>query len=198
MNKVVLDVETQRSFDEVGGRHMHLLGVSVVGIYQYPTEKYLTFEEKDIPNLDKMLQHVDLAIGFNLIGFDFPVLEPYLSFPLSKLHTLDIMQEIVKAAGHRVSLNSVAQATLGELKTGTGLEAIKLFRKEKMKELKKYCLDDVCLTKELYEYGLNHGEILFSSKAEQKENWNILHENRIIYWKWVQILTFMFFLICRV
>lgn len=169
MNKIVLDLETQRSFDEVGGRYMHLLGVSVVGIYHYPTEKYLVFEEKDIPKLDKMFQHVHIVIGFNLIGFDLPVLEPYLSFPLSKLQSLDIMQEIVKVAGHRVSLNSVAQATLGELKSGSGLEAIKLFRKGNMKELKRYCLDDVRLTKEVYEYGLRHGEILFSSKDGWKQ-----------------------------
>jgi len=32
MNRIVLDLETQKTFEEVGGRHMHLLKVSVVGI----------------------------------------------------------------------------------------------------------------------------------------------------------------------
>lgn len=164
MNKIVLDLETQKTFEEVGGRYMHLLKVSVVGIYHYPTEKYLTFEEKDILKLEEILKSVDLIIGFNIKRFDLPVLEPYLSFSTNKFHTLDIMQEIVKVTGHRVSLNSVAQATLGEVKSGTGLEAIELFREGRMKELKRYCLDDVRITKDLYEYGLRHGEILFSSR----------------------------------
>lgn len=164
MNKIVLDLETQRTFEEVGGRYMHLLKVSVAGIYHYPAQKYLVFEEKDILKLEKILKSVDLIVGFNVKKFDLPVLAPYLSFPTNKLRTLDIMQEIVKVTGHRVSLNSVAQATLGEVKSGTGLEAVVLFREGRMEELKGYCLDDVRITKEVYEYGLRHGEILFSSK----------------------------------
>lgn len=55
MNRIVLDVETQKTFEEVGGRHMHLLKVSVVGIYHYLKGKYMTFEEREIPYLEEIL-----------------------------------------------------------------------------------------------------------------------------------------------
>ena len=123
-NKIVLDLETQKSFDEVGGRKMHLLKISVVGVYSYLNDKYTTFEEREISELEKLLKSAGLIIGFNIKKFDLPVLEPYLSIPIHSLPVLDIMQEIVRVTGHRVSLNSVAQATLGKGKSGSGLDAI--------------------------------------------------------------------------
>ncbi|MEA1964880.1 MAG: ribonuclease H-like domain-containing protein [Candidatus Aerophobetes bacterium] len=169
-NKIVLDLETQKSFDEVGGRKMHLLGVSVVGVYSYFNDKYTTFEEKEMPELEKILKSVGLIIGFSIKRFDLPVLEPYLSIPIYSLPTLDIMKEIVRVTGHRVSLNSVAQATLGETKSGSGLEAIRFFREGKIGKLKRYCLDDVRITREIYEHGLRYREISFISKYNRSKH----------------------------
>ena len=42
-------------------------------------------------------------------------------------------------------------------------------------KLIKYCLDDVKITKELYEYGLNHGYILYTNAGKKEKiniNWN--------------------------
>lgn len=169
MNKIVLDLETQKTFEEVGGRQMHLLKISVVGIYHYAQDRYMTFEEKEIPGLEEILKSADLVIGFNIKRFDFLVLEPYLSVPARKLPALDIMEEITRVVGHRVSLDSVAQATLGRKKSGSGLEAVRLFREGKIEALKRYCLDDVKITKELYEYGQKHGELSFTSKYGSRQ-----------------------------
>ena len=163
-NKIVLDLETQKSFDEVGGRKMHLLKISVVGVYSYLNDKYTTFEEREISELEKLLKSAGLIIGFNIKKFDLPVLEPYLSIPIHSLPVLDIMQEIVRVTGHRVSLNSVAQATLGKGKSGSGLDAIRFYREGKMEKLKRYCLNDVQITKEIYDYGLKYGKLSFASK----------------------------------
>ena len=168
MNRIVLDLETQKTFEEVGGRHMHLLRVSVVGIYHYLKGKYMIFEEREISSLEEILGSVDLIVGFNVKRFDFLVLEPYLSISVRKLPALDIMEEITRVTGHRVSLDSVAQATLGVKKSGSGLEAVRLFREGRIEALKRYCLDDVRITKELYEYGQRHGELSFASKR----GWN--------------------------
>lgn len=178
INKIVLDLETQKTFEEVGGRQMHLLKISVVGIYHYPEDKYMTFEEKEIPGLEEILKLADLVIGFNIKRFDFLVLEPYLSIPARKLPALDIMEEITRVVGHRVSLDSVAQATLGMKKSGSGLEAVRLFREGRIEALKRYCLDDVKITKELYEYGQKHAELSFTSKYGSRQhsvpvNWAI-------------------------
>ena len=164
MSKIVLDIETQKSFDEVGGRgNFHLLKVSVVGIYSYLKGEYMTFEESEISKLEEMLKSATLIIGFNIKRFDFIVLEPYLTIPINTLPALDIMEEIVKLVGHRVSLESAAQATLGKGKLGNGLDALRFFKEGKIEELKKYCLHDVMITKEIYEYGQTHKEISFTS-----------------------------------
>ncbi len=82
--RLVLDLETQREFAEVEGRKPELLGVSVVGIYSYETNRYDAFLEADIPTLAPRLKDAELVIGFNIRRFDVPVLQPYLPFPAAK------------------------------------------------------------------------------------------------------------------
>jgi len=165
MNVIVLDIETKFTFDEVGGRDkFEALGVTVVGLYDYKTGQYKAIEEKDIARLEERLAQKPLVIGFNHKRFDMPVLRPYLHFDPSTLPMLDIMEEIQNVVGHRVSLESVAQATLGTGKSGDGLDAIRFYRNGEMDKLKKYCLDDVKLTKELYEHGCKYKELFFMSK----------------------------------
>ena len=166
--KFVLDLETQKSFDEVDGRNTALLKISVVGVYRYATDEYLTFTEPELANLEALLKGAELIIGFNIRRFDMEVLAPYLTTPADRFPLLDLMEEVVKQLGHRVSLESLAQATLNQGKSGTGLEALRLFREGRMEELKRYCLDDVRLTKELYEYGKQHGELICRSKLSDR------------------------------
>lgn len=176
-DKIVLDLETQKTFDEVGGQHnKHLLGVSFVGVYSYNLNKYLGFKEKDFNRLLKLLQNSELIIGFNTKEFDMPVLQPYYKdFDLSALSHLDILEEVVNALGFRLKLESVAQTTLGHGKSGTGLDAIKYLRNNDWDSLIKYCLDDVRVTKDIYEYGLNHGHIFYTDygrKEKIKASWS--------------------------
>ena len=106
-------------------------------------------------------------IGFNVRGFDLPILAKYHP-PLASIPLLDVMEEITNFLGRRVSLNSVAQATLGIGKSGNGLEAIRLWRGRENAKLKSYCLDDVRITKEVYEYGLTHRELLTTNWGGEK------------------------------
>lgn len=166
-NYVVFDIETQKSFKEISDRKkLHQLKVSVVGLYDSSRDVYEAYEEKEVFKLDEIFRKADVIIGFNSNGFDFPVLVPYLFTPLEQFHSLDLLEEIQKTLGHRVSLQSIAEATLGAHKSGDGLGAIELFKEGKMEELKRYCLDDVRLTKEIYEYGIKHGKILFTSNRD--------------------------------
>lgn len=170
IDKIVLDLETKKGFDSINWDRSKLseLGVSVVGVYRYDQDRYLAFEEKEIKKLEKILKTAKKIIGFNLFNFDYPVLKPYFNFNLSQLPTLDILREIKRVAGHRVSLDSVAAATLGRQKSGDGLMALHLFKQGKIEMLKRYCLDDVKITKEIYEYGLNHSVLHFTSR----DGWN--------------------------
>ena len=174
---IVLDLETKKTFDEVGGQHnKHLLGVTVVGVYSYNRNEYRAFKEEEFNKLLELLKNTKLVIGFNSISFDFNVLQPYFkNFNLNSIPHLDILKEIFDILGFRLKLESVAQTTLGYGKSGSGLDAITYHRNNEWDKLIKYCLDDVKVTKELYEYGLNHGHLWYL-KFGQKEkiiiNWS--------------------------
>jgi len=164
-NHIVLDIETQNLFSDVGGKeNLTKLLLSVIGVYSYADSSFLTFTEKELPAFESLLKRIDLIIGFNINHFDLPVLKKYLSVDLSKIPTLDIMTEVVNMMGHRVSLDDLVINTLGKRKSANGLLAVDYFRQGRMDELKKYCLDDVRLTRDLYEHGLKHGEIKFTAR----------------------------------
>lgn len=170
LNKIVLDLETQKEFAEVGGRGKpHLLKVALVGVYSYVTDKYETYEERRLHKLGELLASADQLIGYNIRQFDLEVLRPHLNFPVEQIPVLDLLEEVEKALGHRVSLDAVAQATLGSGKTGTGLAAIRLWKTGQIDELKKYCLRDVEITRQIYEYGQKHGKLLYKDFFEVRE-----------------------------
>src|ERR1051326_3561923 len=114
LKKIVLDLETQKSFEEVGGRGKnHLLKISVCGIYDYSDNKYSIYEERELSRLAPILQKADQIIGFNIKDFDFEVLQPYLNFDIHQIPYFDILEDIDRVLGHRINLESVAQGTLG-------------------------------------------------------------------------------------
>jgi DEAD/DEAH box helicase domain-containing protein len=170
LNKIVLDLETQKSFEEVGGfGKNHLLKVSVVGVYFYRLDKYMTFTEDQLYKLGEMLQEADQIIGFNHINFDYQVLQPYLNFKLAEIPSLDLLVEVEKIIGHRVKLDNLAQMTLGVGKSGDGLQALKYYKLGQMEELKKYCLDDVRITRDLHDYIQKYGKCMYKDYFETKE-----------------------------
>ena len=167
-NVLVLDLETQRSFKEVGKQNLHKLRISVAGVYDYRTQAYEIYEEKDLLKLDQRIREAELLIGFNIRHFDLPVLAPYLFGPIENLPVLDLLEAVEKERGHRASLDSIAQPTLKLRKSGSGIDALALFQEGKMEELKRYCLVDVRLTKEVYDYGCANGKIFFTSSWDYK------------------------------
>ena len=170
-NILVLDVETQKSFKEIGkpkAMSLSKLKISVVCVYDFLTDAYTSYEEKDIMKFEQRLQAADLLVGFNIRRFDMPVLQPYLFKTVDQFPVLDLLDDIEKARGHRASLDSVARATVKEGKSGDGAEALVLFKEGRMEELKKYCKDDVRLTKNIYEYGCREGKIYFTSTWDFK------------------------------
>lgn len=167
-NFLVMDLETQKSFKEVGKAKLEKLKISCAGIYDYLTDRYTCYEEKEVMNLEKRLREADLIIGFNIRRFDFPVLAPYLFMPVIDLPVLDLLDDIETNRGHRASLDSIAGPTLKQHKTGNGADALVLFKEGRMEELKRYCLEDVRLTKEVFEYGCREGKIQFTSNWDYK------------------------------
>lgn len=168
MKHLVLDLETKRSFDEVGGTHNKAkMGVSVVGTYHYDGDRFVAYREDRFIELAEILKQAELVIGFNLHGFDYPVLASELGEWVYDLPTLDLMLEAQKTIGKRVSLDSMAKATLGSSKLGSGLDALEYYRAGNWEKLERYCLEDVKLTKDLYEYAKKHGHVLYQRGTQK-------------------------------
>jgi len=158
MREIVLDIETKNIFER-GNRDATKLKISFVGIYDYLTGQYEGFFEQDLPKLWQILENCDRIIGYNTKGFDIPVMNAYYAGDLLKIPQLDMMEEVVKHLGFRLKLDDLAQATLGVGKSGTGLDAVRFWQEGKLEELKKYCLQDVAVTRQLYEHGRMHGSV---------------------------------------
>lgn len=163
---VILDLETQKGFHEVDRSRLHLLKVSVVGIFDSYDNSFHCFEEKELHSLEERLKLADLIIGFNIIGFDLKVLTPYLLTDVKRFRVLDLLDEIHKVRGHRVSLQSLAQGTFQDSKSGSGWNAIQMYRDGRIDDLKKYCIDDVRITKNIYEYGIQHKKVFYFSNRD--------------------------------
>jgi DEAD/DEAH box helicase domain-containing protein len=167
MDKLVLDIETSNTFADVGGQHnLERLTVSLIGAYSYNHNKYFSFDEHQIADFEPLLKKAGLVIGFAINRFDMPVLKKHFSFDLMALPRLDLLEEIELAMGTRISLNILAKTNLGLEKThASGLEAIKLYNEGRFDELRDYCLNDVKLTKELYELAKKQGYLLVPDRT---------------------------------
>lgn len=155
---LVFDIETSNFFTdpEVGWNNFEALKISVVGVYSYLEDKYFCFEESEMEEMAEMFGRARQIIGFSSHHYDIPVLNVYFSKLSSRLdlwqkERFDLAERIEAATGRRISLSRLAEANLGEKKDRQGSEAITLFKEGRMEELKKYCLKDVRLTKELYD-----------------------------------------------
>ncbi|HPS40458.1 MAG TPA: ribonuclease H-like domain-containing protein [Candidatus Woesebacteria bacterium] len=174
MLEVILDVETKQIFDDVGGYFPEKLGISFVGVCvrenRFQKGIMQSFFEKDLSRLFPLLERADVVVGFNIDGFDMPTFIPYYNADISRIPTLDVMDRIKKSVGHRISLDAVAKETLGAGKNGDGLDAIRYYKSGDFAALEKYCLRDVEVTRDIYDYGLKNGKIKFRNK------WNRLIE----------------------
>lgn len=164
MAELVLDIETKNIFADVGKHEPRLLDVSVVGVYDYGTDQFSAFREEELSKLWPLLEHTDRVIGFNINGFDFPVLARYYAGDMAKIPRFDIMDVVKETLGFRLKLDDLVQCTLQQKKSGHGLQAVEFFKQGRWEELIRYCLDDVRLTRDLYEFGKKRGEIYYPNR----------------------------------
>ncbi len=149
---LVFDIETQNTFQEVGKYDHRLLKVSLVGAFDYATGEYSSYLESELPSLWAKMEQASVVVGYNIIGFDLPVLNNYYPGDLQKLPTFDLMYLLEAQIGFRLKLDDVAKATLGEGKSGSGLMAVEYWKKGEIEKLRDYCLQDVKVTKDLFDY----------------------------------------------
>ena len=173
-NIVYFDLETQRSFGDVGGyAHKDKMGVSVAVTFSTARGTYEIYAENELEKLGEELIRADLVVGWNHLQFDYPVLQPYLFHTLSQQTlNLDMMLELEKLLGFRLKLDSVAAASLGTGKSGDGLDALRWWQEHKksgdfapLRKIAEYCAFDVKVTMCVHQYALEHGLIKYDDKS---------------------------------
>ena len=180
-NEVFFDVETKKLFGDIEGDDPADLGVSIVSVYSRRLDenfneldgKIHSFWEEDFPKMWPIFQNAQRIIGYNSLGFDVPALRPYVDFPFNKLPHFDIMQKVKEVFGKRLPLDAIAKETLDREKIDVGINAVYYWQKhdeESLNKLQKYCEEDVLITKDIYDFGLKNGRLLF------KDKWNTLRK----------------------
>ena len=165
----VLDLETRRSAQEVGGwNRADLMGVSCVVVYDSASDSFRDYMQEDVPRLVGDLVEYDLIVGFNILRFDYAVLAGLSRFDFSSLPTLDILQDIHAVLGYRLSLDHLARETLGASKSASGLQALTWWKEGRVDEIVAYCRQDVAVTRDLFLHGLRRGHLIFRNKAEKQ------------------------------
>lgn len=169
MNIVYFDVESQKLFDEVGGRDASRLLLACGVTWSTARNDFAVYWEKDASALVTELKSADRVVGFNIIGFDYEVLKPYArNENFRAFRTTDMLVDIYRTLGFRLRLDSIARATLGTTKTADGIQSVSWFRNGELDKVAEYCKSDVDITRRVYEFGRDNGFVHYYSRLGSK------------------------------
>lgn len=169
MRKITFDIETRNVFADVESNNPADLDLSVVSIHDSDTDQYVSYELEELGQLWPIIEQADMLIGFNSDHFDVPLLDKYYPGDLTQIKSLDLLKEVKASAGRRMKLDQIAEGSLGEKKTGHGLEAIKWWKNGEIDKIKQYCEDDVRITKDVYDYAVHNGKLKYAEGGQTYE-----------------------------
>jgi len=166
---VVFDLETQNIFQEAGTNNPADLDISVGCVYDSETDIYTTVAIDELEKLWPIIERADALVGYNSNHFDIPLLNKYFPGDLTIIKSIDLLEDIRASLGRRLRLDGVAEATLGAKKSANGLQAVKWWKEGKIDEIKKYCTQDVRVTKELYEFARDNEKLFYKDGGTKRE-----------------------------
>ncbi len=163
---LVLDIETQRLVQEVGGwDHVDKLGISVACAYDSKTDEFLSFQESELKKLVDLCEE-RLVVGYNIRGFDLPVMVPY-GLNIKRVDAFDIMYDLETLTRQRfLKLEAVARGTLGAGKSADGLQAVEWWKTGQIQKIIDYCLQDVKVTRDIFQFGRQNGFVKIQRSEE--------------------------------
>src|SRR5439155_21725368 len=164
-----LDVETQRSADEVGGwQNVADMKLALAVTYNAITSQFKTYAEKDVDRLLLDLVMADRVIGYNIDRFDMAVLKAYTQWNLARVRTFDMLADIYRKLGFRLKLGDLAAATLGVGKSADGLQSLKWWKEGRVDLIEQYCRRDVEVTRDVYLFGTRNGYVLYRDRDDRQ------------------------------
>lgn len=169
MRIITFDIETKNLFQDVGSNDPTALDISVVGLHDSSTGEFSSYLENDFGKLWPILEQADALVTWNGDHFDIPLLNKYYPGDLTKIKSIDLMREVQQVLGRRLKLDTVGEATLQRNKSGHGLDAIEWWRNGEIDKIIKYCIEDVRLTRDLYDYAVQNKRLKYKELGAIKE-----------------------------
>lgn len=176
MNALIYDIEIVRavpsphSYCEKGIKYCsgwsdhERMGVSVIGAYDYAEDRYRTFCSDNFSAfIERATRDGTLLVGFNNIKFDNAVIAATkeIGLAINEDRCYDLLREVWVAAGlgpnfdrkthGGYGLDAMCEKNFGTKKSGNGALAPVLWQQGKVGEVIDYCLNDVRLTKQLFD-----------------------------------------------
>ncbi|MFH1016683.1 MAG: DEAD/DEAH box helicase [Pseudomonadota bacterium] len=160
---LTFDLETLRSAYDVGGwENLSLMGMACGVVHDSLDNQYHVYDEAQAAGLVAHLKKADLVVGFNHVGFDYGVLAAYTKEDLrSVTHNFDMLLDVTRLLGHRLKLNSLVAATLGDAKSADGMQSLQWVKEGKLDLVREYCKKDVEVTRRLFDYGVKEEKVFY-------------------------------------
>jgi len=143
------------------------MGLALAVVYDVQRECYTTYYEADVDRLLLDLVMAERVVGFNVDRFDLAVLSGYTDWDLSRVRTLDMLVEIHRHLGFRLSLQHLSEVNLGESKSGSGLQSLQWWREGRIDLIESYCRKDVEVTRKLYDLGRQQKYLLYRDHSDR-------------------------------
>jgi len=158
-----------------GWRDFEGMGISVVCAYDYLEDRYRLFEKDNADEFASLIESRELLIGFNSITFDNQLIYRNWRKDIDPARCYDILREAWAGAGlgpvfapsthGGYSLDAMAEANLGQKKSGHGALAPVQWQRGERGAVIDYCLQDIALTKKLFDKVLATGSLVNPKRA---------------------------------
>lgn len=169
MREITFDIETANVLPTMARNDLSRLELAVVAIHDSLTDEYSSYSKEELTKLWPIIESADVLIGFNSDTFDIPLLNNYYPGDLTKIRSLDLLAEVQKSLGRRIRLQSLAEGTLKVGKSGDGLQSVRWWQEGLYDKVREYCIQDVRITRRLYDYALEHGALKYKDLKDTRD-----------------------------
>lgn len=169
MRVITFDIETANTLPSFSRGDMAQLELALVGVHDSLTGEFSSYLKEDLPRLWPLLESADVLVGYNSDSFDIPLLNRYYPGDLAKIRSVDLMVEVANVLGRRLRLQNLAEATLGKSKKGDGLQSVEWWQQGLVEKVREYCIEDVRITRELYDYARKYGHVKYKDLRDVRE-----------------------------
>ncbi len=159
MRRLTFDIETEGVFQTNGD--FSKLELTVLGVHDSESGLLTGFYKDELAKAWPLFEAADIIVGYNSEHFDIPILGKYYAGDLTKIKSVDLLKEVKNVLGRRLKLDNLAEATLGQGKTADGLKAVEWWKQGLKEKVRDYCLMDVKITADLYEYAKKNGSVKY-------------------------------------